>query len=515
MQYKRVADPHLQEISGKIVGVMCALVLLHVALVFAGWVLHDPWLIHFPIASRYGTVMPLTAVGQLMCVAALWVQRREDRVTPAARALAMMLAGTIILIGMLVIREHVPGRELRIDLLLFPESVTDIVGSRSGRPAIATAICFMLLGLALLALDVRAKWAQVVVQVTLLLVVLIALERCVGFLYREIGLFAPRWRLFGRSVYQPMSPTSAVAFIWLAVGVLYARLHRRDGWVGLFYTRGPHQLMARWMIPVGILTPILFGWLGMIALRAGLRGTVMPLSLVVSGMIVLLLTVILLNARAMRHADAGRVKMEHALAERERLQHAVLENAGAGIVVLDVSGCAVSSNRTLRGMLGYSEAELGKTPFWILMRSKHPGENSRLFRELVWGQRNSYTIETLCTRKDGAVFWAAITTSVVRDDEGRTELVIAMLQDVTERREAEEAQKRLNDIIEATPDFVGVSDLHNRVVYVNAAGRHLTGLSEGEVTGLEIGDFHPAECAQRVLEEGIPTAIRDGVWTGE
>ncbi len=515
MLYKRAADQGLKALSQKIVGVVCALVLLHISLVFAGWILGDAWLIHFPLAASYGTPMPLSALGLFLCTVSLWLLSPEDRVTRGGRVAALTLAAASMLLGILVIWQYAGGRPLGLDFLLFPKTVTRLVAVMPGRPAIATAVCSVLLGLALLCLDAKAKAAQRILEFALLLVVLVALERCVGFLYREIGLFTPRWRLFGRPVYQPMSPPTAFAFIGLAVGILYARVHRREGWMGLFYTRGPHQLMARWLVPVAIAAPILFGWAGMLAFRAGLRGTVYPMSLVVSGMIVLLLIVILLSARSMRRADGLRVRTEASLAERERLQHAVLDNAGAGILVLDTNGHAVTTNRTLQRMLGYEAAELRNISFWSVTHANEFAENRRLFKELVWGQRQKYFIETRCTRKDGTNFWVHINTSVVRDPAGHTELVIAMLQDVTERKEAEESQRRLNDIIEATPDLVGIADLEHKLVYLNEAGRNLIGFGADEIARLTLADFHPPEVARMVREEAIPVAMREGVWSGE
>ena len=517
MLYKRAADQRLETLSRKVVGVVCALVLVHICLVFAGWMLGDVWLIHFPVAARYGTPMPLSALGLLLCTSSLWLLTPQDRVTSAGRVTAVALATASMLLGMLVIWEYAGGNPLGLDLLLFPETLTRLVDTMPGRPAIATAVCSVLLGLALICLDAKSKIAQRVLEFALLLVVMVALERCVGYLYREIGLFAPRgrWRLFGRPVYQAMSPMTALSFISLAIGTLYARLHRREGWLGLFYTRGPHQLMARWMVPVAIATPVLFGWIGMLAFRAGLRGTVYPMSLVVSCMIVLLLMVILLSARSMRRADVQRLLTEKALAERERLQHAVLDNAGAGILVLDTDGHAVTTNRTLQRMLGYKAAELRHMPFWKLTHANELAENRRLFRELVRGQRQKYFLETRSTRQDGTIFWVHINTSVVRGASGQAELVIAMLQDVTERKEAEETQRRLNDIIEATPDLVGIADLEHKIVYLNEAGRSLTGFGMDESTRISIDDFHPPNVARMVREQAIPAAMREGVWAGE
>jgi PAS domain S-box-containing protein len=88
---------------------------------------------------------------------------------------------------------------------------------------------------------------------------------------------------------------------------------------------------------------------------------------------------------------------------------------------------------------------------------------------------------------------------------------------ITERNKAEETQKRLVALIEATPDFVGFADAKDKhIIYVNKAGRKMCGIGNDEdVTKLNISDLHPEWANKMLAEEILPAAVRDGVWTGE
>ncbi len=78
------------------------------------------------------------------------------------------------------------------------------------------------------------------------------------------------------------------------------------------------------------------------------------------------------------------------------------------------------------------------------------------------------------------------------------------------------ALARTASIIEATIDFVGISDMEGRILYLNKAAQRMCGIPEGEdLRALRIEDFHPGDTLQVLREEGIPTAVRDGVWRGE
>jgi len=92
------------------------------------------------------------------------------------------------------------------------------------------------------------------------------------------------------------------------------------------------------------------------------------------------------------------------------------------------------------------------------------------------------------------------------------------LADLAERervRVAEEERERLVQILEATSDYVCMTDPAGAVIYLNAAGRKLTGAPESGDPGKRAEQIHPAWALQLIEREGIPGASRTGVWHGE
>lgn len=81
----------------------------------------------------------------------------------------------------------------------------------------------------------------------------------------------------------------------------------------------------------------------------------------------------------------------------------------------------------------------------------------------------------------------------------------------------QEAQKlgRLTEIIDATPDFIGISDVRGKVLYRNRAMREMLGKAEGEGIGDYIHVSHTPASIELLQDEGLPAAMRDGVWQGE
>jgi PAS domain S-box-containing protein len=88
--------------------------------------------------------------------------------------------------------------------------------------------------------------------------------------------------------------------------------------------------------------------------------------------------------------------------------------------------------------------------------------------------------------------------------------------EVNGRKVAEENHARLAAILEATPDLVATADPVGRVLYLNPAARKLLGLgAEGPREKYNIQNFHAPEGRDLLAREAIPTAMRDGVWSGE
>ncbi len=92
----------------------------------------------------------------------------------------------------------------------------------------------------------------------------------------------------------------------------------------------------------------------------------------------------------------------------------------------------------------------------------------------------------------------------------------ALYSQTVARHQAEETRRRLIEVLEATTDMVAMADAEQRVTYCNRGGRRMLGIGEDEdISTIRLADVHPELAKRIVLGEGIPTAIRDGIWSGE
>lgn len=128
-----------------------------------------------------------------------------------------------------------------------------------------------------------------------------------------------------------------------------------------------------------------------------------------------------------------------ALRESEAQFRALFHNAGMGIALVDMDGHPVHSNPALQVMLGYSDDELREMAFTEFTHPDDAAKDMNLYRELIAGRRDVYRIEKRYYRKDGQLIYADLTVTLIRNPEGIPQFGIGIVEDITERKAAEDA----------------------------------------------------------------------------
>ncbi|VXD23083.1 Multi-sensor signal transduction histidine kinase [Planktothrix serta PCC 8927] len=92
-----------------------------------------------------------------------------------------------------------------------------------------------------------------------------------------------------------------------------------------------------------------------------------------------------------------------------------------------------------------------------------------------------------------------------------------IIVEISDRKRIEIEREKLIDILEVTSDIVGTAEVNTlRMEYLNLSGRRMLGLSEQTaIHQIPISNFHPEWALEIIRDQGIPTAIREGIWMGE
>jgi len=148
------------------------------------------------------------------------------------------------------------------------------------------------------------------------------------------------------------------------------------------------------------------------------------------------------NARLyaqLREENGERARAEDELRKSEGRWRAMFESSALGIALTGLDGRFVDANPAYLRMVGYSQAELRDLSFRMITHDDDRERNLAIFTEVLEGKRKSFELEKRYRRKDGEVIWVNLSGSLVPGTEGVPQFVLGMVEDITERKKAEEA----------------------------------------------------------------------------
>ncbi|MEN9230303.1 MAG: PAS domain S-box protein [Thermostichus sp. DG02_5_bins_236] len=161
-------------------------------------------------------------------------------------------------------------------------------------------------------------------------------------------------------------------------------------------------------------------------------------------------------SHSQRQWEAERQETTTALQESQNLFRAMFRQTAVGIGVADTRGRLIAHNGAYASMLGYTSEELNQLQL-TFMDLTHPDDLEKdltLNQEMLEGKRDSFRIEKRYIRKGGDPLWIDITVSLVRDATGQPQFTFSMVQDIHERKRAEQELQLLQSLTQAISEAV-------------------------------------------------------------
>jgi len=131
------------------------------------------------------------------------------------------------------------------------------------------------------------------------------------------------------------------------------------------------------------------------------------------------------------------------LRQSEERFRATFEQAAVGIAHVGYGGEWLRVNQKLCDIVGYTREELLERTFQDITHPDDLQDNLDLFVPLMSGEMPTFSMEKRYFRKDGTIVWINLTVSAACDGKGRPAYSIAVIEDITERKRIEDAQRFL------------------------------------------------------------------------
>lgn len=450
-------------------------------LVLAGWQFEIE---HFKRVGRgYVAMNPLTAICFLLAGIGLWLQHDASSSAKRAATIISLLVFTVCtgkFISVFISWDY------PLDRLLFQQQLLEEKHGLANRMAPNTAFCFILASLSTLLMDVEMHRKQRPAQFLSVLITLIGLLSVYGYVY------GVRY-LIGIAAYIPMALHTALAFLVLAVGLLFARPDK-GGMRLLFSEDTGSKLFARL---AALVLPLLFGWLKLKGQRAGFYS--LEFGTALFSLLTYSIAMVLLGRNALeRHrARKAKYRADFILRENARKLQSILDNTATPIYIKDTSGRFEMVNAEFERVFQVSlEQVAGKTDQEIF-----PGPLATTFekhdRDVMLSGQPQYIEEVLLL---GAEEKTYLTVKFpLKDAAGEMNALCSIATDITLRKKAEvtlrESEQRLQAILSSLGEGVVVTDATGKFTYFNRVAEELLGLGMTDTPleswSVRYGSFRP------------------------
>ncbi|PWU08505.1 MAG: hypothetical protein C5B50_29425, partial [Verrucomicrobia bacterium] len=222
--------------------------------------------------------------------------------------------------------------------------------------------------------------------------------------------------------------------------------------------------------------------------------------------------------RSIRYA-VERYHLDRSLLVAEQKYHSVFDNLVEGIFRTTPDGRYLMANAALARLNGYSSPEEMMEAVTNIAQTLYVQSGRR--DEFIRTMQEHDTItgfESQVYRKDRSVIWISENCRSVRDRQGSLLYYEGTVEDITQRREAEEklrnSEALYQSLVKTLPQFIFRKDLEGRFTFANQQFCKMLGHPLEEILGKKDADFFPADMAKkfladdhRVLETGKPYEI--------
>ena len=205
-------------------------------------------------------------------------------------------------------------------------------------------------------------------------------------------------------------------------------------------------------------------------------------------------------------------RVEERTAELKKLSEAI-EQSPVTVMITDKNGTIEYVNAVFSDVTGYSAKEaIGQNPR-ILKSGNHP----RSFYKELWDtilSEKTWRGEILNRKKNDEEFWESTSISAIKNDEGEITHFVAVKQDITEQKRADQAilesRTKYRDLVENANSIIFQMDTQGNITFFNRFAQDFFGYSEAEILGRNVvGTIAPpTDSSGRDLETMIQDLVK-------
>jgi len=188
--------------------------------------------------------------------------------------------------------------------------------------------------------------------------------------------------------------------------------------------------------------------------------------------------------------SVSRMRVEERLTYSEERYRQLVESANSIIMERDLEGRIVFMNNFGLRFFGYSMEELygSNVVGTIVPLTDSTGRDMRsLIREISEDPESFDRNENENVLRDGSIVWVSWTNKALLDERGETTGILAVGNDITERKGAEmaliESERKIRDLLDSSVDGFIAINYDRKIIEFNKSAQRITGLTREQVLG--------------------------------
>jgi PAS domain S-box-containing protein len=185
---------------------------------------------------------------------------------------------------------------------------------------------------------------------------------------------------------------------------------------------------------------------------------------------------------------------EEKIKESDERFRSTFENAAVGIAHVGLNGAWLKVNNRLCEIIEYTQEELLAQTFQEITHPNDLNADLQLVNDLLQGKINTYSMEKRYIKKDGSSVWTNLTVSLAKKRDGNPDYFIAVIQDISEQKRAEEylkqSEEQFRTLADNIQNLAWMADSKGSIFWYNQRWYDYTGVSATQMQHASWDSLH-------------------------
>lgn len=200
------------------------------------------------------------------------------------------------------------------------------------------------------------------------------------------------------------------------------------------------------------------------------------------------------------------------LRESEARFKAMFESSAMGVLILDVNSMTLQANAAARSILDDPDIDRTLQNVYDFIDDKYRAAEHDLLEQVLKGERDFYDVERRYQRPGEEPRWAKVTFSSVREANGQVRYLVAMIEEITGQKKAQDnliqSEARFRAMFDNNSVGIALTGLDRRILQINEAAARITGYPLEELR--QINPVNLAVPEDRELSENVLQELVSG-----